>query len=359
MANEEFISALRQIAAERKIEIEDILEGISEAVMTSYIKDKDIPKENLEVSIDPNDGNITVFLIKEVVKSVVDPELEIQLEAAKLLYPNTKLGARLKFDITPEGDFGRIAAQTARQVIRQKIKEAERDAALAVIKDRVGSIINVQVEKVGTNGEIICEYSGVRAILPKEERIFNEYYRIGMQIKVALIQIVEEIGGNKYLDVARGSEKFLRAVFELEVPEVSSGTVELAAIAREAGSRTKVAVRSTSPGIDPRGSCIGQRGMRINAILDAIKSGATDEKVDIIEWSEDPTIFLANSIQPAEAKKVELVDEKKKLARITVDDDKLSLAIGKDGQNARLAKKLTGWDIELVTDSGEKVKTTD
>jgi len=219
---------------------------------------------------------------------------------------------------------------------------------LAGIQTRVGSLINVQIEKILPNGDIYCEYSSVKAILPKEERIVGEYYKIGSSIRVLLVEIVFEPNGNKYLDIARGSEKFLRGVFELEIPEISEGTVEIMSIAREAGTRSKVAVRSHSPTVDPRGSCIGQRGMRINAILNHIKLGEYEEKVDIIEYDEDPQIFISNAIQPAEALDVKIIDVNQKIAQVFVASDKLSLAIGKDGLNVRLAKKLTGWDIEIA-----------
>jgi N utilization substance protein A len=348
MINEEFISALRQIAAERHIEVKDILDAISEAVLTSYTKEKDLPKENLEVCIDENLGNITVYLLKEVVNEVVDFELQIGLKQAEILSPGSKIGDFIKFDITPEGDFGRIAAQSARQVIKQKISEAERNKVIESIINRIGSIITVQVEKILPNLDIQCSFNGVRAILPKSERIHSEYYRIGESIKVLLVEIVNEPNGQKYLDVARGSEKFLKGVFELEVPEIASGSVEIVSIAREAGSRSKIAVKSNSPAIDPRGACIGQRGMRISAILNYIKVGNAEEKVDIIEYSDDAVTFIKNALQPAEAKRIEIVDKKAKNAVVYVEEDKLSLAIGKEGQNARLASKLTGWNIEIT-----------
>jgi len=348
MTNDQFISSLRQIASERKVDVKDVLKAIEEAVLVSYIREKDIPRENLEAIIDDQNGEIKVYLLKKVVSEVIDPELEIAQPAARVIDPDCKIGDYVKFDITAEGDFGRIAAQSARQVIKQKIREAERNAVLASIQNRIGNLINVQVEKINSNGDVVCEYNGVKAILPKEERIVTEYYKVGSTIKVMLEDIVTEPNGNKYLLLARGSEKFLYCVFNLEIPEISSGTVEIMGIAREAGFRSKVAVKSNSPGVDPRGSCIGQRGTRINAILNLISSGKEEERVDIIEYKDDPKTYIANSIQPAEALSVEILDPNAKKAKVTVALDKLSLAIGKDGQNVRLAKKLTGWDIEIV-----------
>ncbi len=349
MINEEFISALRQIAAERHIEVKSVLDAIAEAVLVSYVKEKDIPRENLEVQIDENVGNIKVYLLKEVVKNVDDFELQIGVDQAKILYPDCKVGDFIKFDITPEGDFGRVAAQSARQIIKQKIAEAEREKVFDSLSNRVGTIISVQVEKILPNQDVQCSYNGVRAILKKEERVASEYYRIGESIKVLLTGIVTgDSKDYKYLEVVRGSEKFLRGIFELEVPEISAGTVEIVSIAREAGSRSKVAVKSNAPAIDPRGSCIGQRGSRISAILNYLQFGNVEEKVDIIEYSDDIETFIKNSLQPAEVKKIEIVDKKSKLVKVYVDEDKLSLAIGKEGQNVRLASKLTGWDIEVL-----------
>ncbi len=352
MSQSDFISAIRQIAAERKIDADEIINAVKEAVASTYKAEYGFgDQDRLKVEINPEEGNIQVFAEKEVVATVEDESIEISLEAAKKTDKSLKLGDFVLVDITPKGDFGRIAAQTARQIIVQRLREAEKDAAIRQVQDKVGEVVTVFVQKVTQTGDVICEINRAKAVMPKEEKINGEFYKLGSNIKVLLKEIIEEESGNKYLLVSRADPEFLHGLFKMEVPEIESGTVEIVSIAREPGSRSKVAVRSLAQGVDPIGSCVGQKGIRINAISNELKAGAFEEKIDIIPWAEDREKFLMNSISPAEAIEVKIVSEEEKQAIIVVPDTKESLAIGRDGQNVRLASKLTGWSIEIKGES--------
>jgi N utilization substance protein A len=348
MSQSDFISAIRQIAAERKIDVDSIIEAIKEAVASSFRMEYGFEdKDKLKVEIEPEKGNIGVYAEKEVVKDVENEKFQINIDAAKKLNAKAKEGDTILVNITPKGDFGRIAAQTARQIILQKLREAEKDSAIKSISDKVGDIITVIVQKVTQDGDVICEINRARAIMPKSERVPTEFYRIGSNLKVLLKSIDEDENENKVIVVSRADGDFLKALFRMEVPEIESGSVEIVSIAREAGSRSKVAVRSLAPGVDPIGSCVGQKGVRINAISNELKNGNFEEKVDIILWDENIETFLMNSIRPADSIKVIIVNEKNKEAIIVVPELQQSLAIGKDGQNVRLSAKLTGWSIDI------------
>lgn len=347
----DIMSAIRQIAAERKIDVEEILEAIKQAIKTGFKREYGV--ENLElltVDFEPEKGFIAVYATKTVVDKVSDENEEISLTEAQEYDKKVKLGDQILVDITPEGDFGRIAAQTARQIILQKLREAEKDAAIDEIKDKLSTIENVIVQRFTPEGEALCEVNRARALMPKNEQVPTEFYRIGSRIK-ALLKGIEEDQRGKYVVVSRSAPEFLEELFRLEVPEIDSGTVEIVNIAREAGSRSKVAVKSNSDGVDPIGSCVGQKGVRINAITNELKLGRTEEKLDIILWDENIETFVMNAVRPAEAIRVHIKDEEKKEAIVIVPDDQLSLAIGKDGQNVRLSAKLTGWNLDMM---GEK-----
>lgn len=349
MSQGDFIAAIRQIAAERKIDMDPIVEAIKEAVLASFRLEYGFEdKDKLKVDVDTEEGDIKVFAEKTIVKKVDNNKSEVAIDTLKA--KNFKLGDVVYIDITPKGDFGRIAAQSARQIILQRLREAEKDAVIKQISGRVGQIVNVVVQKITGEGDVICEINRAKAIMRKVDRIQTEFYRIGSTIKVLLKEIIEDDQGNKSIFVSRSSPEFLKQLFVLEVPEIESGTVEIVAIARDAGSRSKVAVRSLSDGVDPIGSCVGQKGVRINAISNELKSGNIEEKVDIILWDESIERFLMNAVRPAESLRVELKDKKKKEAIIIVPDQQKSLAIGRDGQNARLASELTGWNIDIVSD---------
>lgn len=358
MSDTDMLAAIKQIAAERKIDADEILDAIKEALKVGFRREYDIEEDTdhdpLSVEFDPSRGHIAVYVEKSVVSNVEDDRLELTLDEAKKLDKTLKVGDKVLIDITPEGDFGRIAAQTARQVILQKLRDSEKEAAINEIKDRIGGIETVTIQKVTREGEVICEINRARAVMPKEERIVSEYYQIGSRIKVLLKSIEEDTRG-KYILVSRSDEDFLKELFRLEVPEIDSGSVEIVAIARDAGSRSKVAVKSNSDGIDPIGSCVGQRGVRINTIMNELKIGNYEEKVDIILWEDDIKTYIQNAIQPAEVIGVKL-NEKDKVASVFVSPEQHSLAIGREGQNARLAARLTGWMIDIEEDEEARKK---
>lgn len=343
----EFLMAINQIAAERGVDLNDILDAIKAAIRTGY--KSDYPEDegfNLKIDISPDKGTISVFADKKVVATVTDPATQISLAAAKKIEPKLRVGDHVEVDVTPQGDFGRVAAQAARQVIVQKIREAEREASLRQFKDKMGTVESAIIQRVDREGHVVVEINRAIAIMPSADRIPGEFYKSGTRVKVLLQRIHSDAKG-KVLEVSRSAPEFLKALFALEVPEIASGTVEVMAIAREAGSRSKMAVKSNSEGVDPIGSCVGQRGVRINAVTNELKSGMQEEKIDIIHWDSDISTFISNAIKPAEALEVKLISEDARQALILVDDESLSLAIGKEGQNVRLAAKLTGWNLDI------------
>ncbi len=347
----DFMVAVNQIAAERGIDSNIVIGSIKEAIKTGFRKDSEDEGLTIEVEIDPEVGTIAVYADKKVVKEVTNSQTQILVADAQKLEPKLREGDHILVDVTPEGDFGRVAAQAAKQVILQKIREAEKEAQLKEFEDRVGEVESAVVQRM--DGEnVIWEINRATAIMRSEDRVPTEFYRSGSRHKV-LLKKIEEGPRGKNLLVSRASGDFLRALFELEIPELVSGSIEIKGIAREAGSRSKVAVSSNVEGVDPIGSCVGQKGVRINAIMNELKMGDREEKVDIILWDEDIAGFIANSLSPAQTVSVEIVDEDARLAKVIVPDEQLSLAIGKDGQNVRLAAKLTGWKIDI---QGETVK---
>lgn len=355
MSQTDLMSAVNQIAAERDIDPTAVIEAIKSAIISGFRKD--YPEEEqtmLEVEIDPQIGTIRVFANKKVVDEVTTAATQISEADAKRLEPKLRKGDHVLVDITPTGDFGRVAAQSARQVILQKIREFEKEAIMVEFKDKIGEIEYGVVQRLDGDS-VVWEIHRAIAIMPNEDRIVNEFYKSGSKLKILLKEIRMTPRG-KQLIVSRSDPKFLEALFKLEVPEIVSGSVEIKSIAREAGSRSKVAVFSSVDGIDPIGSCVGQKGVRINAIINELKFRVHEEKIDIILWDEDIATFIANALSPAQVKKVEIIDQKNKEARVIVPDDQLSLAIGKEGQNVRLAAKLTGWNIDI---QGETIKVED
>ncbi len=348
----DFMVAVNQIAAERGIDPNIVIESIKEAIRTGFRRDNE-EEEGLavEVEIDTTVGTIAVFADKKVVKEVTNPATQISIEDAKIIEPKLREGDHIQVDVTPEGDFGRVAAQAAKQVILQKIREAEKEAQLKEFEDRVGEVESGVVQRM--DGEnVIWEINRATAVMLQEDRVPTEFYKSGARHKVLLKSI--EVGPRgKVLYVSRSSTGFLNALFELEIPEIQSESIEIKAIAREAGSRSKVAVASNVDGIDPIGSCVGQKGVRINAIMNELKMGEREEKVDIILWDSSVEGFISNALSPAQTVSVKILDDDRKIAQVIVPDEQLSLAIGKDGQNVRLAAKLTGWKIDI---QGETVK---
>lgn len=339
--------AVNQIAAERNIDPNEVIEAIKEAIKTGFRRD--YPEENetlLEVEIKPDEiQSIRVYANKKVVKEVTNKAVQIELNAARKIEPKLKEGDHIMVDVTPTGDFGRVAAQVAKQVILQKIRESEKEAVMKEFDGKIGEIEYAVVQRLDGD-DVIFEIRRALAVMPLEDRIPNEFYRSGSRMKV-LIKEIRMTPRGKQLIVSRADNNFLVGLFKLEVPEISSQTVEIKAMAREAGSRSKVAVYSTTDGIDPIGACVGQKGVRINAILNDLKFGNFEEKIDIILWNEDISTFIANSLSPATVAEVSIIDAESKRARVFIEDEQLSLAIGREGQNVRLAAKLTGWNIDI------------
>jgi N utilization substance protein A len=318
-ARTEFAAALNQICAERGIEPEVVLETIKAAIIAAYRKDFGLEEEiEYEVEIDPATGAARIF--KEVKGK--------------------------KEDVTPPG-FGRIAAQTAKQVILQRVREAEKDAIIAEYSEKIDTIVNGMVLRFdGPN--IIVDIGRGQGTMPPQEQVKTERYKLNQRLVVYISDIRETMKG-KTIIVSRAHPNLVKELFRREVPEVTSGAVEVKQVAREGGNRSKIAVDSTQEGVDPVGSCVGQRGVRVQAVINELAG----EKIDIIQFSDDAKTFITAALAPAEGIKVE-ADEKKKTATVTVPDDQLSLAIGRGGQNVRLAAKLTGYKIDIEGESGEK-----
>jgi N utilization substance protein A len=336
--NRELVTGLAQLSAEKGLPKEVVGDIIARALKRAYGAE-----ENIDVKVDIQTGAFKVYLLKTVVEKVEDPKLQIELKAAQRIKPDAILG-----DIVPLEEsaaaLGRIGAQTAKQVIQQSLREAEREQVFAEYADREGDIINGQISRFEA-GSAIMELGKAEAILPRSEQASHERYFIGQHRKVVVLEVRRTLRGPQII-VSRAHKALVKRLFELEVPEIYHGQVEIVGLAREAGSRTKVAVRARQPGIDARGACIGQRGLRVQAIVNELGG----EKIDIIEWSEKPEQYVANALEPAHVVRVDIVADDK-TAYVVVPDRQLSLAIGKEGQNARLAAKLTGWRIDIRSES--------
>lgn len=343
----DFLAAIKQIAAERNMDLEQVLEGVKKGIVMGFRSD--YPEEEgaaLEVEIDPDNGSIAVYADKKVVESVSHPPTQISLNDAHKIESKLKVGDHILVEITHTGDFGRVAAQAARQVMVQSLRESEREAVIQQFEQKLGEIESAIVQRVDKDRNVFVEIQRAVAKMPPEEQINGEFYKLGSRIKVLVKRIHKDAKG-KIPIVSRGDADFLKALFAMEIPEIASGTVEIMAVSRESGSRSKVAVRSLSDGVDPIGACVGQRGARINAITNELKTTRGEEKIDIIPWDEDQAKFIGYSIRPAEALEVKIINADEKQALIIVDDEHLSLAIGREGQNVRLAAKLTGWSLDI------------
>jgi transcription termination/antitermination protein NusA len=331
----EFAAAVNQICAERGIDPDEVYEALESAILAAYKKDFG-GGETMHAEVDRATGEIKLIADKEVVTDVTDEDTQIDIVEARKMEPNLEEGDHVEIEISIPG-FGRIATQTAKQVILQKMRESEKEAVVEEFKEKMGTVITGLVQRM-MGPTAVVEIGKAVAYMPPEEQIPNEFYKIGERYKFLL----KEIREGQEMIVSRGAPEFLEELFKLEVPEMESGAVEIKETAREAGSRSKVAVVSHQDGVDPIGSCVGQRGMRIANVM----SELGEEKIDIIEWAEEIEDFIANALGPAQVEKVEIIDEG--VARVTVSDEQLSLAIGKDGQNVRLAAKLTGHKIDIT-----------
>jgi N utilization substance protein A len=338
---------LDYLERERGIKREILLEAVSNALLSASKKSVSASRE-LRIDINPKTGEIRALANLIVVDKVTNPQDEIAETAARRIKSDAKVGDVVEVEVTPK-NFGRIAAQTAKQVVMQRIREAERDRVFIDYNDRIGDIISGVVQRTEQRdpnrpdgpGAIILEFGKVEAVLPPGEQVKSERYRVGQRLRVLLLDVQRNQRGPQ-LVVSRAHRNMLRRLLELEVPEIHNGTVEIKGIAREAGTRSKVAVASRQEGLDPVGACVGMRGIRIQNIVNELYG----EKIDIVAWHPDMAVFIANALSPAQVVSVELLDDDK-TAQVIVPERQLSLAIGKEGQNARLAAKLTGWRIDI------------
>ncbi|MDQ0253673.1 N utilization substance protein A [Evansella vedderi] len=340
--NSEFMDALTSIEKDKGIDKEIILEAIEQALITGYKRNFN-SAQNVRVDIDRTSGSIRVFARKEVVEEVFDARLEISLEAAKAINPQYDVDDVVEIEVTPR-DFGRIAAQTAKQVVTQRVREAERGIIYSDFIDREEDIMTGIVQRQD-HRFIYVDLGKVEALMPVNEQMPNETYRHNDRIK-AYITKVEKTTKGPQIMISRTHPGLLKRLFELEVPEIYDGTVEIKSVSREAGDRSKIAVHAEDPEVDPVGSCVGPKGQRVQAIVNELKG----EKIDIVRWSDDPKVYVANALSPSKVVQV-TVNEEEKMTQVVVPDYQLSLAIGKRGQNARLAAKLTGWKIDIKSQS--------
>jgi N utilization substance protein A len=347
----EFMLAITQLSAEKNLPKEVVLSAVETALVSAYRKDNFAPNQNIEVKIDPTTGRVKVWAEKTVVEQPSDTRREISLADAANIKPDVQLDETVMVEATPR-NAGRIAAQTAKQVILQRLHEAEHSAIFEEYSDKEGDVVTGLVQRIEPR-QLFIDLGRAEAILPASEQVRTERYRIGQRLKVYLLEVVRTSRGPQVV-VSRSHPDLLRRLFELEVPEVLNGIVELKSIAREAGYRSKVAVAARQEGIDPVGCCVGLRGIRIQNIMRELNG----EKLDVVSWSSDVSAFIANALSPAQVLSVEL-DEDEGIATVIVPDKQLSLAIGKEGQNARLAAKLTGWRIDIKSASiAEEEKLT-
>jgi N utilization substance protein A len=348
----ELVLAINQLCAERKLSPEVVMEAVEASLISAYRRNFGAAT-NIEVRMNADTGDVRVYAAKEAVDAVVDQKLQIALDEARKIEPEVQLGETVLVESTPR-DFGRIAAQTAKQVILQRIREAERDALYSTFADSAGEIAHGTIQSLDYHSkDVIVNIEGAEALLPAREQVPNERYRRGMRLRAYVLDVRRGSRGPQ-ITLSRRSPALLRRLLELEVPEIFNGSVEIKAIAREAGSRSKVAVHATQDGVDPVGSCVGVRGGRIQNVVNELAG----EKIDVVQWDPEIGAFIANSLSPAKVMNVILEDasETGKTATVIVPDRQLSLAIGKEGQNARLAAKLTGWriDIKSATEAAEE-----
>jgi transcription termination/antitermination protein NusA len=335
----EFMLALTQLCNEKNIAKEVVLQAIEQALVSAYRRNFG-PVQNIVARIDTETGEAHIYTQKKVVSEVSDQQKEMTLAEALPYKADAALDEIVELETTPQ-NFGRIAAQTAKQVVTQRLREAEREVVYHEYTDRANDIITGTIQRIDPSKGVIIELNKAEGLLPPSEQIQGETYHPGQRLKVYVLEVQRSSKGPQ-VTVSRAHKYLVRRLFELEVPEIYTGTVEIKSIAREPGSRTKVAVAAKQDGVDPVGSCVGQRGVRIQNVLNELGN----EKIDVIQWSADAVRYVANALSPAQVQQVE-IDEDERTATVIVDDKQLSLAIGKEGQNARLAAKLTGWRIDI------------
>ena len=344
----DFVLAITQLSAEKNLPKEVVLSAVEAALVSAYRKDNFAPNQSLSVRINPNSGRVEVWAEKTVVERPSDSRLEISAEEARKVKPDAQIGDTIMVEDTPH-NAGRIAAQTAKQVILQRLHEAEHSAILEEYTDKEDDVVTGLVQRIEP-GQAFIDLGRTEAILPALEQVRNERYRVGQRLKVCILQVMRTTKGPRVV-VSRSHPDLLRRLLELEVPEVFNGTVEVKSIAREAGYRSKVAVTARQEGIDPVGCCVGLRGIRIQNIVNELNG----EKIDVIMWSPEAATFITNALSPAQILSVGL-NREEGIATVVVPDKQLSLAIGKEGQNARLAAKLTGWRIDIKSASAAEAE---
>ena len=344
--------AVRAIAEEKNLPEETVQEIVEQALAAAYRRDYGEREQEVRVTMNLNTGDVDAYISKEVVDEVGDPHFEIGLTKAQTVRKNAKVGETVEIHEKVE-NFGRVAAQTAKQVILQRLREAEREIVMAEYEDKIGTVINGIVSRV--EGNIVrVDLGRAQGIMPKSEQIQGERYYPGQRIKLFLKEVERGFRGPQLI-VSRGNNEFVEWLFKAEVPEMDNGAVEIKNIAREAGVRSKIAVHSTVPGVDPVGTFVGGHGTRVNAVVSEI---GEQEKIDIVVWAEDPVAYITNALSPTKVSKVAL-DEKNKKAQVVVPEDQLSIAIGKSGQNVRLASKLTGYEIDIASEDTPKEEKTE
>lgn len=337
--NQQFIGALEQICEEKGLSKDIVLEAIEAALAAAYKKDYGDRDQEVRAVLDPESGETRIFVTKEVAKEVEDPYLQISLADAKKYDDKAAVGAMVEYE-EKNKDFGRVAAQTAKQVIVQRIREAEREVVFAEYSDKEDTIMNATVQRVEGNN-VFVDLGRASGIIFPSDQIRSEHYYAGQRLKIYVVRVEQTIKGPQIV-VSRSHPNMIRKLFEMEVPEIENGTVEIMGIAREAGQRTKIAVKSNMDSVDAVGTFVGGRGARVQAVM----SDLGEEKIDIISYSDDPATYITNALSPTKVVSVEL-DEAEKKATVKVPEDQLSLAIGRQGQNVRLAAKLTGWNVDI------------
>ncbi|MBI2856887.1 MAG: transcription termination/antitermination protein NusA [Chloroflexi bacterium] len=346
----DFMLAITQLSAEKHLPKDVVLSAVETALVSAYKKGNLFsPDQDIVVRISPASGEVRVYVRRVVVEEVADPEVEISLAEAQKVNTSAAVGEVVEIEDTPKS-AGRIAAQTARQVILQRLHEAEHNAVFEEYSAKEGDVVTGSVERVEPRGVLIDLGRNVEALLPASEQAKNERYRVGQRLRVYVTEVTRT-GRGPQVVVSRAHRNLLRRLFELEIPEIYNGVVEIKSVAREAGQRSKVGVAARQPGVDPVGCCVGLRGIRIQSIVNELNG----EKIDVVAWHPDPAVFISNALSPAQIGSVEL-DEALHTATVIVPDKQLSLAIGKEGQNARLAAKMTGWRIDIKSTTAAEAK---
>ncbi|MBI4188493.1 MAG: transcription termination/antitermination protein NusA [Chloroflexi bacterium] len=344
----DFLLAITQLSAEKNLPSEVVIAAVENALVSAYRKDNFAVNQNISVKINPTNGKVQVWAEKAVVEHPADSRSEISLAEARRIKPEAQIGEVVEVEATP-ANAGRIAAQTAKQVILQRLHEAEHSAILEEYAGREGDVVTGLVQRIEPR-QVFVDLGRTEAILPAAEQVPGERYRIGQRLKATILEVVKTGKGPRVI-LSRSHPDLLRRLFEMEVPEILNKAVELKSIAREAGSRSKVAVAALQEGADPVGCCVGLRGIRIQNIVNELNG----EKVDVVQWSPDPAAFIAHALSPAHIVTVEL-NKNDGVATVVVPDRQLSLAIGKEGQNVRLAAKLTGWRIDIKSASAAEAE---